>query len=254
MSDGDRARVERFERVTRAFEWPVGLLALAIVPALIVEETSRSPLLLRAAVLVNWTVWLVFCAEYLARLAFAPRRGAFVRQAWFDLLIILVSPPFLVPDAMESARGLRALRLLRLLRAAGVAAIGLRHLRAAMARRRFHWVALVAAITIVGGALAEYYVERRAGVMTTFGDSLWWAIVTATTVGYGDLSPVTPEGRVIAVVLMFVGIGVIGVFTATIASWFVEQELDEPPDADIRRRLEVIEEKLDRLLQRKDSR
>ena len=114
-------------------------------------------------------------------------------------------------------------------------------------------MALVAGLTVLGGALAEYYVERRAGSMTSFGDSLWWAIVTATTVGYGDLSPVTTEGRIIAVALMLVGIGVIGVFTATVASWFVEQErAPEPADADLRRRLEAIEGKLDALIRQRD--
>jgi voltage-gated potassium channel len=66
------------------------------------------------------------------------------------------------------------------------------------------------------------------------GDALWWAVVTATTIGYGDLSPVTVEGRLIAVVLMLTGIGVIGVFTATVASFFFEQERSEVADLALR--------------------
>src|SRR5438034_185185 len=58
----------------------------------------------------------------------------------------------------------------------------------------------------------------------TVYDALWWAIVTTTTVGYGDVSPVTPEGRLIAVGLMIVGIGFIGIFTATVTSFFFQQE------------------------------
>ena len=106
---------------------------------------------------------------------------------------------------------------------------------------------------MLAGALLEYYVERDAGGVSSFGDALWWAVVTATTVGYGDLSPVTSTGRVIAVVLMFVGIGVIGAFTATIASWFIEQEhmADRPQQGDdVRRRLDAIDAKLDALLRR----
>jgi voltage-gated potassium channel len=244
-----------YDRVTRKLQWPIAILALAVVPALIIEETATSPALVAAATVVNWIVWLAFCAEYGVRLALAPNKAAFVRSAWLDLSIILLSPPFLVHESMQTLRGARALRLLRLVRAFGVAAIGLRHLRGALRHRRFHWVAAVALLTVLGGAVAEYYVERGAGGVTSFGDALWWAVVTATTVGYGDLSPVTPAGRVIAVVLMFVGIGVIGAFTATIASWFIEQEHAEerPGEALLHERLETIEAKLDELLRRKGS-
>lgn len=80
----------------------------------------------------------------------------------------------------------------------------------------------------------------------------WWAVVTATTVGYGDVSPVTLEGRLIAVVLMLTGIGVIGVFTATVASLFFEQDRSEL--AEVHRRLDAIEGKLDAILRTEQRR
>jgi voltage-gated potassium channel len=224
---------------------------------ILLEETATDPLLLRVASIVNWVVWVAFCVEYVVRLQLAPSKTQFVRAAWMDLAIIALSPPFLVPDAMEPIKGLRALRLLRFVRAIAVASIGLRHLRGALGHRQFHWVALVASLTVLAGAVAEYAVERGSGGVSSFGDSLWWAVVTATTVGYGDLSPVTTAGRVIAVVLMLVGIGVIGAFTATVASWFVEQGREEkalPDVSELHRRLEVIEAKLDELLQRQSDR
>jgi voltage-gated potassium channel len=85
-------------------------------------------------------------------------------------------------------------------------------------------------------------VERDITVRS-FGDALWWAVVTVTTVGYGDVSPQTAEGRLIAVVLMFVGIGVISAFTATIASFFVEKEHEKETD-EIEKRLSFIENQL----------
>src|SRR5207248_6212190 len=85
----------------------------------------------------------------------------------------------------------------------------------------------------------------------SIGDALWWAVVTTTTVGYGDVSPVTGEGRLIAVGLMIVGIGFIGVFTATVTSFF----FDQGRSADViemQERLERTEKKLDSIMRERE--
>jgi voltage-gated potassium channel len=61
----------------------------------------------------------------------------------------------------------------------------------------------------------------------TFDDGLWWAVTTVTTVGYGDRFPTTSEGRILAVMLMLVGISLVGVITASVASWFVRLSQEE---------------------------
>jgi voltage-gated potassium channel len=77
--------------------------------------------------------------------------------------------------------------------------------------------------------LAVLDVERHAphAQITSFGDAVWWAVSTVTTVGYGDLTPVTLSGRLIAVALMIAGISLLGVVTATLASWIVEKVAEE---------------------------
>jgi len=220
----------------------------------VLEDRATHPRIQEAAHVFNWIVWVAFCVEFGIRWI---ARGSirFLREAWFDLLLILVSPPFLVPDYWQGVRSLRAvrgLRLLRLLRAGAVTGIGLRLSRRVFGKRKLHYTAVVAIAIVFVGALGVFIFESESShTINSFGDALWWAVVTATTVGYGDLSPVTVEGRLIAVVLMLTGIGVIGIFTATVASVFFEQDRSELADIDAR--LSVIEQKLDRLLGRDQS-
>jgi voltage-gated potassium channel len=245
----------RFERLERATDFPIAVLALLVVPALALEEYAQSAGVRTIALALNWIVWLAFCAEYVGKLAFAPSRREYVRRAWFDLVIILLSPPFLVPSAMQGARAVRALRFLRVVRAAAVATIGLKEASEAFRHRQFHYVVLTTAVVVSLGAFGIFEVERGENkAITTIGDAFWWAVVTTTTVGYGDVSPVTTEGRLIAVVLMMLGIGFIGVLTATITSLFLNPVKTTEQTSQIEERLARIEEKLDALVTERDRR
>lgn len=238
----------RYARLERALEWPMVVLALAVVPALIFEDRATSESVRAFAVAVNWFVWLAFVFEFLLKLALCPDRGACLRSGWFNLTLIVLSPPFLVPDALQSTRSLRALRLVRLLRlvrAGTVAGIGLRTLRRLLRHRGFEYVLCAGISTVALGAIGIYIVERGQTVQT-LGDAFWWAIVTVTTVGYGDVAPKTGEGRMIAVVLMLVGISVVSVFTATLASFFLTTG-EESETARLERRLNTIEVKVDEI-------
>ena len=84
----------------------------------------------------------------------------------------------------------------------------------------FRLMGVIVVLVVLGAAGLTYFEENR-----PFPDALWWSIVTLTTVGFGDISPTSLGGRLIGVVLMFFGIGVLGTFTATIAGVFVERRL-----------------------------
>ncbi|MER8156197.1 ion channel [Streptomyces sp. NPDC094472] len=97
--------------------------------------------------------------------------------------------------------------------------------------RPLHTQAAVAATLVLGvvmllGSYAVVAVERHASSanLTSYPRALWWSAETATTVGYGDFYPVTLWGRLIACVVMFVGITTYGMITAAIAAWFVDRE------------------------------
>ncbi len=84
-------------------------------------------------------------------------------------------------------------------------------------------IILVLVILVIFSAAGMAYFEEN----RTFKDALWWSVVTMTTVGYGDISPVTLGGRIIGTIIMVLGIGILGTFTATIASVFVDKKLKE---------------------------
>jgi hypothetical protein len=108
-----RSDIARFDRLTKALEWPMAILALAVIPALLLDDGDATPRTHLIASAINSLVWLAFCGEFGLRLAVAPNRSAFVRRSWFDLLIIAISPPFGVPRSagVESLRGTRCHRL-----------------------------------------------------------------------------------------------------------------------------------------------
>lgn len=94
---------------------------------------------------------------------------------------------------------------------------------------------------MITGLLAYAFERNQEGSnLESLGDSLWWAVVTATTVGYGDHTPLSVEARGVAVVLMLVGIGMLSVVTANVAAFFVESD-DADTNRDLVERLDRIE-------------
>jgi voltage-gated potassium channel len=88
-------------------------------------------------------------------------------------------------------------------------------------------IVILCVLTVLGSALIYEFDKESNKNIGSYYDALWWSIVTISTVGYGDISPVSPEGRIVAVFMMFTGIGVISMFTATIATVFVDRQMKE---------------------------
>lgn len=170
----------------------------------------------------------------MTRLALSTDRRRFLRSNIIELLAILPA------DSFRPLRALRLIRLIRVVRAATVLFRVSKDVRGVVGTNGLGWVMLISLATILGGALAVWAIEPTIG---TLQDALWWSTVTATTVGYGDLSPESPLARVIAVVLMFVGIGTIGMLTGSIATYFLaERETSDLDVAHIRNRLGAWEQ------------
>jgi voltage-gated potassium channel len=199
-----------------AYEAAMVTLALAVVGLLPLRDEGW----VRVA---NLTVWAVFVVDYFARLALSTDRRGFVRRNVVDLIAILPA------DFFRAARALRVVRLVRVLRAGAVLLRVSRSIRGVISTNGLGWVLVVSSGTILAGAVAVWLIEPG---IATLPDALWWSAVTATTVGYGDLSPEHPAARAIAVTLMLVGIGTIGMLTGSIATYFIG-EGDRCSDPDV---------------------
>lgn len=230
---------DAYERFSAAVDTPMLVLAILWLPVLIWPLVAHPSAGVSDALEgIDYTVWALFALEYVIKLWLAPSRWSFVRTHVLELVVIVI--PFLRP-----LRVVRLVRLLRMVRVLTVAGNLWRRGRAILTHRGLHVVLLSVAVLVAICAGIEDALEAGApgSSIHGYGDALWWAVVTVTTVGYGDDFPVTPAGRGVAVVLMLVGIGLVGVLTATIASYFLEQQKDDKLAA-VEARLARIEELL----------
>ena len=163
----------------------------------------------------------MFAAELAFVLTVAPRKRAALRAHWLDVAIVLVTSP-LFGDLLASLRLVRLARLLRLLRASVVVARALQAERRISSGTTFRFMALATIFLVVIAGAVQNVVDE--GEFHSFWDGIWWAVVTVTTVGYGDLFPTTVPGRIVGIVLMMAGIGFLAVLTATVASVFVKSD------------------------------
>jgi voltage-gated potassium channel len=213
MPDSE-ARRHRWEDATT---WPLMAAAVAFLVAYawpILDPTIPS-WWDRTTTVVMWATWGVFLVDYLVRLRLAHRRAAFVRKHPLDLASVVL--PVLRP--------LQLLRVVTLLDRAFGRSLGSRVAMYAVA---------VTATALGLGSLAVLDAERDApgATITSFGDAVWWACTTVTTVGYGDRYPVTTAGRAVAAVLMLSGIALLGLVTASLASFLVDRYQDEDEEED----------------------
>jgi voltage-gated potassium channel len=216
-------------------DWPLMVLAIGSLPILLLE-VARDQLPSADRVLidvVNIVVLIAFLTDYLVELYLAGDRRRFVRSEWASLLIVVAQGVALIPalaaaGALRAFRGARAVRFVAIfLRAAAIGGAartdGGRIVREHTAALAFGvagmtWVTSAAAFTLAEDVGVD-------GRVHSFFDALWWSLATITTVGYGDIFPVTAAGRVIGGFTMLVGISTFALITAKIAQFLVR----EPP-------------------------
>ncbi len=215
QSGADNARLRSWERAT---EWPLTFAALLFLGAYAwpILDTQLAGGWRDACRVLTYGVWALFLVEFCARLVIVERRVHYCFRHLPEIAVIVL--PLLRP--------LRLLRLVMLLNVFN------RQATISLRGRIAVYVVGSTALLVVCAALAALDAERghQGANIQTFGGALWWAVATITTVGYGDRYPITADGRLLAVGLMIGGIALLGVVTASFASWLLDHVLEAEED------------------------
>lgn len=205
-----RNRTDRLPEWERRLDLPLLVASLLFLAcyAVIVLSHGRDPLLGDVALSVLLTVWALFAVDYAVRLVLSGQGVHFVTTHWLDtvvLLLPLLRPVRIVNTYVTLQRRRDQPRL-------------------SLYGRVMSYAGITAALLSLATALAVYQQERGApgATIRTFGDSVWWACSAITTVGYGDVTPVTSLGRVFAVFLMVCGLALLGAVTGSFSSWLIQ--------------------------------
>ena len=224
---------QRLETIIFEADTPAGrrfdlLLLLAIMSsiALVMLDSVPSYRLRYGGLFrtLEWGFTLLFTLEYAARIYSARERGRYLRSFYglVDLLAILPTYLALVLSGAQYFLVIRALRLLRVFRILklmhllGEANVLMRALRASRAKITVFVITVLSLVVVIGALM--YLVEGPQNGYTSIPISVYWAIVTLTTVGYGDISPRTPLGQFLASVVMIMGYGIIAVPTGIVTT------------------------------------
>ena len=190
-------------------------------------------------------ILIIFAIDYFARLFKAENKLSFFKQNIFDLIAII---PFSVMFSFfrfsRIFRIAKISKFARLSRLVGITGKLQKKLNKFLNTNGFIYLVYVSLFLLIFSS-ALYSVAEN----VPFDQALWWAIATTTTVGYGDISPTTALGRIAAVILMILGIGMIGMLTSTITEYFTRENNDDDSTdiEDLHKKIDLLLEKVEKL-------
>jgi voltage-gated potassium channel len=224
--DRDTVRVIIFEAHTPAGKaFDVGLIVCILVSVLAVMLDSVGSIhheYQHVLYGVEWFFTILFTVEYALRLWCIENKGRYARSFYGIVDLLGIIPTYLSIFfagtqyllVIRVIRVLRVFRVLRMMRYVGEAELLTQALRASR-RKIIVFISSVAALVIIFGSMM-YLIEGEANGFTSIPRSVYWAVITMTTVGYGDITPQTPLGQAVASLVMIMGYGIIAVPTGIV--------------------------------------
>ncbi len=234
---------------SKRFYYELSMMGLALIAVVIVicqltMNLSRytSNLLSK----IDGFIYVIFVIDYFTRLIISKRKWEFIKNNKIDLITIIpFSKLFMSLRILRFLRVTEFLKVTKALRAVVYINNFSKKIWKVLRTNIFYFVMFITIILIFSSATFMSIFEN-----IEFKDALWWSFVTATTVGYGDIAPTTELGRIVAVILMLVGITVFGVLTGSFSSYFFRKGMDREKDKsyerqvidDIKNRLDYFED------------
>lgn len=218
-------RERLIKRISSITESPLIILAFAMIPLLLgpyIWDLSQDEL--NTFNRLDQIIWALFLINLIVKVLIAPRRLSFLKSNILEVIVVI---PYLQP--------------LRIVFFGTKAIWGMTKI----ARPDF-LIVVSGGLVIISATIVTSLERSSNPELGSFPDALWWAIVTITTVGYGNQEPVTFFGRIVAVILMITGVGFFGAIAANLAAFFVRKDEDEKIDK-LQRDINAINEKLDKL-------
>ncbi|MFR0533170.1 ion transporter [Limosilactobacillus reuteri] len=219
----------------------IALLAIISIVLIVLDYAHEINIISPPYSIIDNSILIIFAVDYFVRLFYAKDKKRFFKENIFDLLsIIPVNNLFYVFRMARIGRAFRLLKLLRIFRLVGLTGRLHKFLKT---NGLIYYLYISLTVILIASSL--YCISEK----VSFSTALWWSITTATTVGYGDVSPTTGLGKAAAVLLMFLGIGFIGMLTSSLTNFFdtstdndLEKEL-----AELKQQNQELEDHLSRL-------
>ncbi|HSC76381.1 MAG TPA: ion channel [Pseudomonadales bacterium] len=213
VAPGESAQARVWARYFDIGLFPVAIFALLAWYANKREITFINP---QTHIFSDWLLWGFFVVELVTLLCLTNQRWRYLRDNWFNLVVIIVAMP-----ALWGAQELGMLRAVRFALVVMKLANLSDTIRVVLSRNNLGLTVLAAWIFVFCAGVIMTAIEPG---FKNIEDGMWWAWVTVTTVGYGDVVPVTTGGRLLAGLVMLVGLGIFSLITASFSAFFVTRE------------------------------
>lgn len=202
----------------------MAMLSLIVAIILILELTiNLNKTTLNIFYTIDFFIWIIFVIDYFKRLYKSRNKKKFIKRHIVDLISIIplytIFAVFRTFNILKISRVSRIANISKVVRIFGVFKKSKTNFDIFIKTNNFNYTLLIGLLVLIVASILMTFIEK-----IDFFDSLWWSIVTVTTVGYGDIYPKTILGKIVATILMFMGIGLIGSLTSTISTYFINKE------------------------------